>query len=73
MIESPLIQEIVDKTRAEEKRKDAIMCLVERFGSVPPGIIASLESIDDYARLEELLKWSFRCPDLKSFRERVPA
>lgn len=71
MIESPLIQEFVHQAVVEEKRRNMLIGLRERFGSVPPEIVGALELISDDARLEELLKWTFRCPDLESFRERV--
>jgi hypothetical protein len=64
MIESPLIQEIVARTRHEYIR----YFLEARFGSIPPEIGARLEAIVDEQKLRDLAHYAALCPDLESFR-----
>jgi hypothetical protein len=67
MIESPLIQELV----AERMRKVILRVLSDQFGSIPPDIKTALQGVLDEARLEDLVAWAARCPDLDSFRMRL--
>jgi hypothetical protein len=83
MIESPMLQdiaddiraEIADKVRAEEqadtRRKDILRVLTVRFTTVAPEIATALQRVDDTARLDELIDWAVRCPDLDAFRQRL--
>jgi len=71
MIESPLIQELLAETLTDTKRKDILLLLADRFGSVPPELIAGLQAIQDEVRLSALLVWASRCPDLDAFRARL--
>jgi hypothetical protein len=69
MIESPLIQEIVVRTRHE-----AIVCVLEaRFGAVPSEIVTALQAIVDEMKLDALIRWAATCPDLEAFRSRLTA
>jgi hypothetical protein len=67
MIESPLIQEIV----AERMHKAILRFLTRRFGSVPQEIERRLRTVQDEARLDELLDLAADCPDLETFRARL--
>jgi hypothetical protein len=67
MIESPLIQELM----AQRMHKAILRFLSGRFGSVPLDIQTTLQSIQDDARLDELVEWAARCPDLDAFRIRL--
>jgi hypothetical protein len=64
MIESPLIQEIVARTR----QKDISQVLEERFGTVPPDIALQLRTILDEQKLNDLNRIAARCPNLEVFR-----
>jgi hypothetical protein len=64
MIESPLIQEIVARSRQEW-----ILKLLEaRFGSVPPDVALYLRAIMDEQKLEDLNIRAALCSDLQAFR-----
>jgi hypothetical protein len=64
MIESPLIQEIVARSKQE-----AIMLFLEgRFGSVPVDLAMQLKGILDEERLRDLVRYAARCSDLQEFR-----
>ncbi len=67
MIESPLIQEIV----AERMHKDILRFLTGRFESVPQDIVSALHAIQEERKLDELVDWASRCPDLGAFRARL--
>jgi hypothetical protein len=67
MIESPLIQELM----AERLHRAILRVLAGRHGAVPPDITAALQAVTDDARLDELIDWAARCPDLDSFRARL--
>jgi hypothetical protein len=64
MIESPLIQEIV----ARSKHDSILQFLEARFGAVPADLALQLREILDESKLEELTRHAARCPDLASFR-----
>lgn len=68
MIDSPLIQELV----AERAHKDILLVLTARFAMVPPEIVTGLQAIQDEKKLDELVDWAGRCPDLEAFRSRLP-
>lgn len=74
MIESPLIQDLVSKTRAEattQTRTEAILDVLEsRFGSRPLELADELRSLDE-DRLKSLNRYAAVCPDLASFRGRI--
>jgi hypothetical protein len=74
MKESPAYQEIMDEGRVEERRADIRINLEERFGrAAAEQVRADVQSIEDRARLERLLRLSVRCPDLDAFREALRA
>lgn len=67
MIESPLIQELM----AERVHKAIVRFLSGRFSSVPADIITALQHIQEEQKLDELVDWASRCPDLDAFRSRL--
>jgi len=73
MIESPLVQELMAEVVAERAHKDILRFLAGRFGLVPHEIAATVQSIQDEAKLDELVDWASRCPSLDEFRIRLNA
>jgi hypothetical protein len=79
MIESPVLQELkAEWTReaaleaAREARRRAIVdFLVARFGAGAEELAAQMETINDEARLKELVTFAAVCPDLDAFRRRI--
>ena len=71
MIESPLIQEIVDEATCKAVRTSVLRVLTARFDPIPSQIGAALQSVTDRGRLNDLVDWAVRCPDLESFRARL--
>lgn len=67
MIESPLIQELL----AERMRQAIQKVLTGRFQSVPSELMTLLQAIQEETKLDELVVWAARCPDLESFRARL--
>lgn len=71
MIESPLIQEIVEKASAkaavEAKQEDIETGLRARFGSLPRKVTKAIRKVDDKRKLSELVALAAQCPDLKTF------
>lgn len=67
MIESPVIQELLAKTK-----QDVIVEVLEaRFGTLPSDLTASLRAIQDGQRLGELARLAGICPDLQAFSARI--
>jgi hypothetical protein len=75
MIDSPLIQELLAETRAEARaetqRKDILRFFSSRFGLVPPEIVTALQRIHEEAKLNDLVEWAAKCPNLEAFRARL--
>ncbi|MDP6357312.1 MAG: hypothetical protein QF473_19505 [Planctomycetota bacterium] len=67
MIESPLIQELVDEAVLSQKQKDILQNLKVRFGDVP----AKVESKQALDELEPLFDASASTPSLDAFKERL--
>jgi hypothetical protein len=71
MIESPLIQEIVEES---EQRATALAIgkvLKARFGATPDTIQPRLTQIKDAKRLERLIHRAALCMNLQEFEERL--
>lgn len=64
MIESPLIQELMAKTRHD----DIITVLEARFGVVPRDLVLALRDCIDDERLRKLNRQAAICEDLEAFR-----
>jgi hypothetical protein len=67
MIESPLVQDIL----AEVRREDILTFLKSRFGTAVAELEADLKTIEDGARLSELVKLAASCRSLKGFRKHL--
>jgi hypothetical protein len=67
VIESPLIQELM----AKRMHKAILRILSGRFGSIPLDIQTILQGVQDDARLDDLVEWAARCPDLEAFRQHL--
>jgi hypothetical protein len=65
MIESPLITELLAKTRQE----DIVMVLKRRFAKVPPDVIKHLRAIVSEKKLSQLLGHATDCASVEAFRD----
>jgi hypothetical protein len=85
MLDFPLVRDLLSDpevvkrapgwpvVQAETRRQDILRFLAARFGAVPPEIEAMLKSTVEPTRLDELIDWAARCPDLEAFRARLTA
>jgi hypothetical protein len=75
MIESPLIQEIVEeamaKGEAKAKHQAIIDVLESRFDAIPGEVKIRLQAIQDLKKLDDLIRLAARCGDLAAFQERI--
>jgi hypothetical protein len=71
MIESPLIQEIIDQTVQKTMHKVILGDLETRFGPVPAGVSEEVRKVREEERLHDLQKFAMLCPDLASFQARL--
>jgi predicted transposase YdaD len=71
MIESPLIQEIVQESRMAERAQATLDSLEMRFGTVPPAIRAGLEQVKNLEQLIRLFRQAANCVSLQAFEEAV--
>lgn len=79
MIESPVLDELIEIVRQRERTKveadtrltvlrGAIVSNLEaRFGSAPANVPADLAGVSDTAELDGLLRVAATCPDLAAF------
>src|SRR5208337_3732571 len=80
MIESPLLEELLDELKAEWTRelkaewtrKDILKFLEARFGIAARALEAELKTVDE-DRLDDLLSLAATCRTLASFRKKVSA
>jgi hypothetical protein len=77
MIESPLIQEIVEESERTGRVKTLIDVLETRFGATTPTITAGLDQVKGEERLVRLTRQAVVCRDLQVFedslRQELPA
>jgi hypothetical protein len=71
MIESPLIQELLEEWEVQIRRENILDFLTARFGAVDDETKKALEALTDPQRLRGLIAWTAQCPDLKAFRQRL--
>ena len=69
MIESPLIQEIADKSERKGCVRSMLRTLQRRFGAVTPTITAGLEQVKDLDRLDQLTDHATDCKSLEAFED----
>ena len=74
IMESPLIQGILEEARVENTQKimrKAIRQILEtRFGELRPQIVEALDAVVDERRLDDLITEAVRCTSLDDFRAR---
>ncbi|MBL8794831.1 MAG: hypothetical protein JNM56_13060 [Planctomycetia bacterium] len=73
MIESPLIEELLEQVRIEAGRHCILRVLAARFGSVPDDLIQMLNAIRDDQKFDVLINCAALCPDLEVSRQRLQA
>jgi hypothetical protein len=77
MDEFPLIKKIRAESGQEMRRKDILVLLEDRFGTVTPAVTAGLARVQEEEKLLRLLRQTGKCPSLEAFevslREELPA
>jgi hypothetical protein len=72
MIESPVIQELVEeveqKAMQKGKHDDILLILESRFGSVPQEVGDGVRRVVDETSLRSLIQLAARCTDIEGFR-----
>ncbi len=71
MIESPLIQEIVEESRREGRVEAILDILQGKFGPVGPTITAGLAQVKETEKLRGLSLHSATCATLEDFEQRL--
>ena len=85
MIESPLIQELLEDREviqaspahrqmlAEDRQQAILRILRARFQTVPDDLTSALQAVSRPEDLNALIEWGALCPSLEAFRTRLPA
>lgn len=68
MIDSPILNELIDEKVAERSQQNLLEVLEARFGPVPLDVVQRVKEVTNAAQLSQLIKQASRCPDLESFR-----
>jgi hypothetical protein len=71
--DSPLIQELMGQAKREVLRAAVTRILTARFSAIPPETAALLRAVQDEEQLQRLNQPAALCPDLESFRARLPS
>jgi hypothetical protein len=71
MIESPLLDELVNEAKAQALQDAILDVLKDRLGAVPEGLVSALRAVQDQARLRQLNRWAGQCPDFAAFQARL--
>ena len=75
MIESPLIKELVaesnQKAVQQAKQEDLEVFLKSRFGKIPSEVIKRIRKIQSETKLQDLIEYVARCPNLDAFRKKL--
>jgi hypothetical protein len=71
MIESPLIQELVDERIQGVMHSVIPKILEKRFGTIPPDVAARLQAVLDPSKLQDLSIQAATCPDLEAFQAQL--
>jgi hypothetical protein len=71
MIESPVLQKIVQKIIAETKADVVVTVIRARFGSVPKEVATIVKALRDLGDLNRLIAVAATCPDLTTFQDQV--
>jgi hypothetical protein len=67
MIESPLIQEILN----EQQQANILRVLRARFGQAADAVLAAVQQRTNPEQLDQLLDFAVLCPSLEAFQERL--
>ena len=77
MLESPLLNELIDEKVAEGvaegRQQDVLEVLEARFGLVPLDVVQRVKAVTNAGQLSQLIKQAARCPDLEAFRQALGA
>ena len=73
MIESPLLNELIDEKVAERSQQDVLEVLEARFGLVPLDVAQRVKQVRNADNLSQLIRQAARCPDLEAFRQALGA
>ena len=75
MIESPLLQEIVERTRQEATmeslHKAIVRILRTRFGGIPEEVMTAVNKVADPQTVDQLFKFAVISLDHNSFQQRM--
>jgi predicted transposase YdaD len=71
MIESPVLQELIQEMTAKRAHKMILRVLQDRFGPVPAEVSDALRAVTDEERLDQLASLAARCTDLEAFRREL--
>jgi hypothetical protein len=71
MIDSPILREFAEFVDRRRQRKVIETTIEARFGAFPDSARASLEALNDEARLDALFQFAILCPTLDAFLERL--
>lgn len=71
MIESPLIQELLDQRTKQVGVRNLLKFLTARFGDLPEDLVQTVNAIQDARKLDLLIECAGKCVDLDSFRQEV--
>jgi predicted transposase YdaD len=71
MIESPLIQEIVEESERAGRLKATVEVLEARFGAVSPTVTAGLQQVKEEKQLARLTRHAAVCPSLQAFEDKL--
>ncbi len=72
MIESPLIQELMDERDVQTKQADIVRFLTGRFGELPESLRSRLTSVQVVSTLDALIDTAARCDNLDEFENAIP-
>jgi len=71
MIESPLIQELLEQRSKQVRNEAVLLILTERFGPVSERVASAVKSIQNDASLAALIRFAAICLDLGTFLRRL--
>jgi hypothetical protein len=73
MIESPILNELIDEKVAETRQQDLLKFLEVRFGPAPLDVVQRVKEVTNAGHLWQLIEQAARCPDLETFRQALGA
>jgi hypothetical protein len=73
LLESPLVQEIIEEHLREERQSLLLDLLQDKFGPVPADLADRVRAIQDMELLRSLILATVVSPDLETFRAKLPS